>query len=350
MTEAVQPVPTTSLGVVAHGAGDLRVEEVAVRVPALSEAVVRVAFGGVCGSDLHYWKTGAAGESVLRQPMLLGHEVVGTVVQAVTDGSGPAAGVKVAVHPGTPRGDGVTRYPADRPNLSPRGTYLGSAAHLPHTDGCFLRYATLPTRMLRALPEQVDLRAAALIEPASVAWHAVKQAGPVRGSTAMVVGVGPIGALIVAALRHAGAAEIVAVDLHPRALAIAQHVGATRVLLATEVDEVASVQADIVLESSGTPPGLSSALHGTARGGCVVLVGLQPTGNQPVPISLAITRELTLIGAFRFNNEIDEVIRALTDGLVVGPVITHEFDVSEAIKAFGVAADAEQSSKVLLRF
>src|SRR5215211_5218724 len=91
--------------VVAYAAGDLRVEPVPLREPAADETVVEVAYGGICGSDLHYWMHGAAGESILRAPMVLGHEVVGTVAQAAGDGSGPAPGTLVAVHPATPVGD-----------------------------------------------------------------------------------------------------------------------------------------------------------------------------------------------------------------------------------------------------
>jgi L-idonate 5-dehydrogenase len=344
-------IPTDSPGVVAHGAGDLRVEPVPVRAPAADDVILEVAYGGVCGSDLHYWTHGAAGESILKVPMILGHEVVGRVAQAAADGSGPPVGTRVAVHPATPADDGVTRYPADRPNLSPLCTYLGSAARYPHTDGAFARYVTLPTRMLRPLPDSLELRVAALAEPASVAWHAVSRAGDVRGRSVLVIGAGPIGALIIAVLKRAGAAEIVAVDLHDLPLRNAERLGATRTLRATEVDAIAAVQADVSIDSSGSHRGLGSAIRGAARGGRVVMVGLLPSGDQPVPISLAITRELELVGAFRFNDEIDEVIAALADGsLDVEPVITHEFGVEQALAAFEVARDAATSSKVLLRF
>lgn len=343
-------LPTSSAAVVAHAADDLRIENLPIRPPRADEVIVSIAYGGICGSDLHYWTHGAAGESILRAPMVLGHEVVGTVVQPAGDGSGPPAGVRVAVHPASPAGDGVTRYPADRPNLSPGCTYLGSAARWPHTDGAFLRYATLPSRMLRPLPAGLDLRTAAVIEPASVAWHAVSRAGSVAGKTALVVGAGPIGALIIAVLRRAGASTIVAVDRHEYPLRIATALGATQTLDASDVAAINAVQADVTMESSGTSPGLASAIRGTARGGRVVMVGLQPTGDQPLPISLAITRELELVGAFRFNDEIDEVITALADGsLVVDPVITHEYPLADALEAFSVAKDPSRSSKVLLR-
>lgn len=344
-------IPSESPGVVAHAANDLRIELVPVQNPAPDQAIVEVAYGGICGSDLHYWLDGAAGESVLKAPMVLGHEVVGIVARAAADGTGPGQGTPVVVHPASPAGDGHTRYPADRPNLSPACTYLGSAARYPHCDGAFVKYATLPSRMLRALPDGLAARDAALAEPASVAWHAISRAGDIKGKTALVVGSGPIGALAVAVLRRGGASEITAVDMHKLPLENAEKLGATRTLLATEADEIAAIQADVVIESSGNYRGLASAIRGATRGGRVVMVGLLPTGEQPVLISLAIARELELVGSFRFNDEIDQVIVALADGsLVVDPVITHEYPIQDALEAFAVARDPAISSKVLLRF
>ncbi|NYD76421.1 L-idonate 5-dehydrogenase [Arthrobacter cupressi] len=343
-------LPESGLAVVAHAAGDLRIEDVPLKVPAADEAVVEIAFGGICGSDLHYWLHGAAGESILKAPMVLGHEIVGTVVRQAADGSGPAAGTPVAVHPATP-GPGGAKYPEDRPNLSPGCTYLGSAARFPHTDGAFSRFATLPSRMLRELPGSLSLRTAALVEPASVAWHAVARAGDVAGKTAMVIGSGPIGALAVAVLKRAGASRIVAVDMHDKPLEIARAVGADEVLKGDDAEAIAAVEADVVIESSGSHFGLASAIKGAVRGGKVVMVGLLPTGPQPVFISLAITRELELLGSFRFNDEIDEVIAALADGsLQVDPVVTHEFTLDRGLEAFEVAKNSAQSGKVLLDF
>jgi L-idonate 5-dehydrogenase len=343
-------LPATGPALVAHAAGDLRIDEVPLPRPAPDEAVVEVVYGGICGSDLHYWLHGAAGESILKAPLVLGHEISGVVVRAAANGAGPQAGTAVAVHPATP-GPGAAKYPADRPNLSPGCTYLGSAARYPHTDGAFSRYVNLPVRMLRALPEGVDLRTAALIEPASVAWHAVSRAGDVRGKIALVIGSGPIGALTVAVLKRAGAARITAVDLHPKPLEIAMAVGADEVINAADTAAIAAVEADVVIESSGNHHGLASAIQGAVRGGTVVMVGLLPTGMQPVPISLAITRELDLKGSFRFNDEIDQVIAALADGsLHIEPVITHEFPLADVLHAFEVAKDSTTSGKVLLSF
>lgn len=340
----------TTPAVVAHGVDDVRYEVIDLPEPAPDEVVLRIAYGGVCGSDIHYWRHGAAGESILREPMVLGHEVVGTVERAAADGNGPAAGTAVAVHPA--RRDEVSeRFPADRPNLSPGVRYLGSAARLPHTAGAFAERVVLPASMLRVLPDGLDLRTAAIAEPAAVALHAVNRAGDLNGRRVLVIGSGPIGALCVAAAKRAGATEIIATDLHELPLGIAADVGATRVLQATDTEGIAAVDADVVIESSGSVHGLLSAVRGATRGGRVVMVGLIPSGEQPALLSHAITRELELVGSFRFHNEIDEVLEALADGSLDGtPVVTHVLPAAAAVQALQIAAEASSSGKVLLDF
>lgn len=336
--------------VIVHGPGDLRIEDIGEPTPGPDEAVVQIAYGGVCGSDLHYWKDGAAGASILREPMVLGHEVSGTVIAPAADGSGPGRGARVAVHPLTPHGDGKTPWPADRPNLAPAATYLGSALYLPHTQGGFASRAALPARMLHALPETLTLRQAALVEPASVAWHAVGRAGEIAGKRVAVIGSGPIGLLATAVALHHGAREATATDIHPLPRRIAEGLG-SRTLDARDGDAIAALHADVVVESSGTVPGLAAAISACARGGTVVMVGLQRAGNVEAPIATAITRELTLHGSFRFADEIDAVIQALADHtLNVNGIITATLPAHDAENAFHLAADASASAKVLLQF
>lgn len=339
-----------NLGVVAHAAGDLRVVDVGAPTPAADEAIVEIAFGGICGSDLHYWTHGAAGASVLREPMILGHEMVGVVSVAAVDGSGPAVGARVAVHPLTATGDGRTPWPIDRPNLAPASTYLGSAMHLPHTQGGFARRVALPTRMLHTVPVGLDLRTAALAEPAAVAWHAVSRAGDVQGKHVAVIGAGPIGQLVVSVAQRAGAARVTVTDLHPEPRAIAEARGAEGID-ARDSDAIAALNADIVVESSGTVPGLAAAVSAAIRGGTVVLLGLQRAGSVEAPMATVITRELNLVGSLRFGNEFDEVIEALADGsLNVAGIVSEVRLAADAVEAFELAADPVRSCKVLLSF
>ena len=339
-----------NLAVIAYAADDLRVEDVGVPAPAADEAIVRIAFGGICGSDLHYWRHGAAGASILREPMALGHEVSGVVEQAAADGSGPAAGTPVAVHPLTPHGDGVTPWPADRPNLAPASSYLGSAMHLPHTQGAFAQRVALPSRMLHEVPPSLDLRIAALAEPAAVAWHGLARAGAASGRSVAVIGAGPIGQLVASAAQRAGASAVTVTDLHQEPRRIAEGRG-IRSLDARDAEAISGLHADIVVESSGTVPGLSAAVSAAVRGGTVVMLGLQSAGDIAAPMATAITRELTLTGSFRFADEFDEVIAALADGsLDVTGIVSEVRPVDDAVSAFGAAADPSSSCKVLLDF
>ncbi|MFJ1812449.1 MULTISPECIES: L-idonate 5-dehydrogenase [unclassified Streptomyces] len=337
--------------VVAHGAGDLRLEERPVPVPGPGEVAVDIRYGGICGSDLHYWRHGAVGEFRLREPLVLGHEIVGRVREAGPGALAPPPGTPVAVHPLASCGR-CRRCVAGRRNTCLDTGYLGSAARDPHVQGGFADVLVVPAERVLALPEGVDLRLAAVAEPAAVAWHAVRQAGDVRGKRVLVTGAGPIGCLVVAALRAAGAAEITVTDVHEAPLAVAKRVGATStVRVGTGADGLDELAADIAIESSGNPAGLRTCLYGVDRGGLVVGLGLLPPGDTPVAANALITRELRLVGSFRFDDELTEVLGALADGrLPVEPVVTSVLPVAHTGEAFELAADPARSCKVLLDF
>lgn len=325
---------------VVHGAGDLRVEDRDVAEPGPGEVAVAVALGGICGSDLHYYHRGSVGDFQLREPMVLGHEVVGTVESGV-DGWG---GTPVAVHPATPcdRCEECTR---GHRNVCARTRYLGSAAHLPHVQGGFTQRLVVPVDQVRVLPAGLELRRAVLAEPLSVAVHAVHRAGDVSGRRVLVTGAGPIGCLVVAVLRTAGAAEIVVSDLLDEPLAVAAAVGAT---ITARVDQEWAGEVDVAIEASGSAGGLGTCVRRVRRGGTVVLLGLLPPGDTGFPGNIAVTRELTMAGAFRFDREFDEALALLGAGLHVDPVITHTVPLSEAKTAFDLAGDRTVASKVLL--
>jgi L-idonate 5-dehydrogenase len=286
---------------------------------------------------------------------VLGHEVVGTVATLGADqpAGAPEPGTPVAVHPAT-----VCRACPEcrggRFNLCRNVAYLGSAARMPHVQGGLRDVLVVPTDQLVPLPAGLTLRRAAVVEPATVAWHAADRAGDVRGRRVLVTGSGPIGCLLVAALHRGGAAEIVVTDVTREPLEIAVEVGAhTGVLVGSAAaDGLDAMEADVAIESSGTPAGLGSCLRAVRRGGRVVTLGLQPPGEVPVPANLVVTRELELIGTFRFHAELPQVLAALADGsLRADPVVTHVLpltDADRAAEAFALAGDPARSGKVLL--
>lgn len=335
---------------VVHGPGDLRIDERPDPEPEEGQVLLAMEWGGICGSDISYWKNGASGTAVLKHPLVLGHEVAGRIAGIGTGVSGLTVGQPVTVHPAELVGDG--RLPdrlAGRTNLYPKVRYFGSAAFDPHTDGGFSEYRVVRADQIRPLPEGVDTERGALAEPLAVAMHAVHRAGDLRGKTVLVNGSGSIGSLVVAAAKHRGAGMVIASDLSATSLAVARAMGADETV---EVGGDATLPEDVelVFEASGSPAALGSVLRATARGGTLVQVGSLPGTAVAAALGDLVTREITWIGSYRFAEEIDEALSAMRDGLDVSPIISHRFDLDRAAEALAIAADpASGSGKVMLR-
>lgn len=330
--------------VVVHQAGDLRVDDRPVPEPGEGQVRLRVTHGGICGSDLHYYLDGRVGNFVLREPLVLGHEVVGRVD---LDPAGRyAEGTPVAIHPAYACGT-CPECRAGRTNTCRNARYLGSAASDPQVQGGFAEHLLVREDQIRVLPEGLDLARAVLAEPLGVALHAVNQAGDVSGKKVLVSGSGPIGALVVAAAVVRGAAEVTATDLRDAPLHVARLVGAAHTIRVDQ-EQVPELTFDVAFEASGSPRGLSAALGAVVRGGTVVQVGSLQGGDLPVTLAALVAREITLRGAFRFADEIDEAIELLATDDRFQHVITHTFAIDDVRQAMDVAHDASVSSKVVL--
>lgn len=333
--------------VVVHAAGDLRVDDLPVPEPGPGQVRVRIAYGGICGSDLHYAHSGRNGVYEVVEPLTLGHEVVG-VVDAAGPGVVAAVGTPVAIHPATPtpavgaaRGSGL--------NLTVGGTYLGSASTSPHTQGGFSTQLVVTDAQLRPLPKGLPLRRAVLAEPLAVAIHAIGLLGDrVKGARVLVSGAGPIGVLAICALRAAGAMHITAADLHRTPLETALGVGADAVVQLGTDPALTDESFDIVVEAAGAVPSLVTALRVVRRGGAILQLGILPPGDLSVPLASMVAKEIQLQGTQRFDSEMDEAIEMLATDRQIEKVISHEFDIADAVEAFELASDSTRSGKVIL--
>ena len=326
-----------------HAAGDARLEDVPEVEPGEGQVRLKVAYVGICGSDLHYYYNGANGAFVITEPLIPGHELSAVVD---LDPSGELApGTPVTVHParyGT-SAPGIE----DRPHLWPGGDYLGSASVTPHRQGAVVEHLVMERENIRVLPESLPLRRGALAEPLAVSLHAVTIAGDVTGKDCLVLGAGPIGLLAVAALLHRGASSVHVTDVRPEPLERAAVLGAQRTLRVPE-EAPANNAYDVVLECSGAPVSLSSAVQAVRPAGIIVQVAILP--NQDIPVNLAalVAKEVQLRGTQRFDTEIDEAIELLAADERFDAVITQVVPVDEAEAAFSTARDASRSAKVLL--
>lgn len=342
--------------VVVHGKDDLRVEQVADPVCAADQVLVAMEWGGICGSDTAYWKSGTSGTAVLKAPLVLGHEVAGTVAQIGVEAAAELAargieiGTAVTLHPATLVGEHqMPQETAGRTNLWPEVRYFGSAAFEPHEQGGFSSLRAVRPDQLRVVPEGVSLKEAALAEPFGVALHAVSRAGDIAGKSVLVNGAGPIGALAVAAAKAAGAARVIAADLSAAALAIASRMGADATVNPGN-GEALPADVDFAIEASGAPRALGGVIAAVRRGGVLVQVGNLPAGEVSAALGNIVTRELDYRGSYRFVDEISTALELMASGVDVTPLMTHEVELADALAGFQLAADRSSgSSKVMIR-
>jgi L-idonate 5-dehydrogenase len=333
--------------VVAHGAHDLRVEEVPSPELGPLDAEVGVVVGGICGSDLHYYHEGGVGDFMIRQPLVLGHEIAGTVLR-VGEGAELTSGERVVIDPSSSCGL-CPMCRRGRPNLCSAVQFLGSAAHFPHVQGGFRQRLITSASNCVPVPDGLPLETAVMSEPLAVAVHAVVRAGTLIGRRVLVTGAGPIGLLIALVASRAGASAVIVTDIESEPLERAARVGATQTVHVTsgtqELDQV-----DAAFEASGAPPALASALRAVRPGGQLVVVGLPP-GLVPIPAGAMITREVDVTGSFRFDNdEFRAALTMLANGLDVSPLLTGRFPLKDAVKAFDAASDRSKTTKVQLTF
>jgi len=339
---------------VIHGAGRLAVEEREVPTPGPFEVLVRLGAGGICGSDLHYFAEGGVGDFRLREPMILGHEGAGEVLQVGPSVTAVKAGDRVAVNPNHPCGT-CRQCQAGRRHLCRNVRFFGSAARFPHVQGLFAECFIAREENCHPLPVEMSFRVAACAEPLAVALHAVQRAGPMVGRSVFIAGSGPIGVLIAAAARMAGAGRICITDLFDAPLAIARRMGATEVVNvqkdAGPIDAMIQEGGvfDVGFEASGHPAGLATAIEVAAPAATLVQVGMLPRGSTAAPLNRLIARELNLVGTFRFGPEYEMAVAALAAKRIdVTPMLTHEFDFESVAEAFATAADKNHAMKVSL--
>jgi len=333
--------------VVIHRARDLRLDDRRVDPLKPGEVRLQMAWGGICGSDLHFYRDGGVGASIVRNPMVLGHELSGIVCEVATDVEGFVPNDPVAIHPARLCGE-CQECSAGRNNLCRNVRFLGSAALNPHCDGGFRRYMSIHHAQLRHLPPGLDLETAALTEPMAVVLHAINRAGPVDGRSVLVQGAGPIGILLVAALKLRGAGRIVATDLNSLPLEIVASVGATEAWNTSS--NFPEEEFDVVFEATGVAAALASAIVRTRRGGVLVQVGIFAPGPVSAPLSLIINREIDFRGSWRFDAEFDEALDVLAKHKqYVSRLITHRFDLPDYLEAFQTASNRTIASKVLLK-
>lgn len=340
--------------VVIHAAKDLRIEERPDEQPGPGQVEVAIEAGGICGSDLHYYNHGGFGTVRVREPMILGHEVAGTI-KALGEGvSGLAVGDRVAVSPSRPCNHCEFCLKGQQ-NQCLNMRFYGSAMPMPHIQGAFRQRLVAEAYQCHKVRDGVSIHEAAMAEPFAVTLHGVNRAGALTDRRVLVTGCGPIGALAIIAARAHGAREIVATDIMDAVLQKALAIGADRVInVASDPDALSAYSAnkgyfDVQFEASGNERAVRSGLEALKPRSTVVQLGLG--GDVSIPQNMVVAKEIEMKGTFRFHEEFGLAVDFINQRRVdLKPLLTGTFPLEEAVAAFEAAGDRSRSMKVQLAF
>ena len=335
---------------VLHPEGGLEIEDRPVPEPGPDEVLVAPKLVGICGSDLHYYKEGRIGDWRVLEPHVLGHEFSAVVEQVGPDTQTVPVGTPVAVEPIVPCG-ACDACAQDLYNLCASFGFTGS----PHTDGALQESLVVPARGLHPLPEDMPIEMGALVEPTSIAVHAVRRSRLQPGETVTIIGAGPIGLLILSVCRAYGAGEVHVTDIDPGRLQIAEALGAAATLdvRGMEPDEIRRSThrrgADITFEAVGSPRTLETAIHLVRPSGRVVAVGVNIAEHIPFNLMLAQSREATVIPIYLGRHAFGEAIDLLASQRIDGRrIVSHRFPLERASEAMDTALGGGEAVKVLI--
>ena len=311
-------------------------EERPIPQPKDDEVLVKLDYVGICGSDLHYYETGAIGDYVVKPPFVLGHEPGGVVVEVGKDVKHLQVGDRVALEPGKTCGQ-CEFCKEGTYNLCPDVVFFAT----PPVDGVFQEYVAHEANLCFKLPDNVSTLEGALIEPLAVGFHAAIQGDAHLGQKAVVMGAGCIGLVSMMALKARGVSEVYVVDVMDKRLEKAKELGATGVINGMKEDVVAKVKeltggrgTDLVIETAGAEVTSRQAILMARKGSTIVFVGYSRTGEVTLPMSIALDKELTFKTVFRYRHIYPMAIQAVADGKInLKGIVTDEFPLDEADKA-----------------
>lgn len=315
-----------------EGIGKMGFTQRPIPIPKEDEVLVKLEYVGICGSDMHYYETGAIGDFVVEPPFVLGHEPGGTVVEVGSKVKHLKVGDRVALEPG--KTCGHCRYCREgKYNLCPDVVFFAT----PPVDGVFQEYVAHEADLCFKLPDNVSTLEGALIEPLAVGFHAAIQGDAHLGQKAVVMGAGCIGLVSLMALKARGVQEVYVVDVMDKRLDKALELGATAVINGKKEDVVARLNqltgglgTDLAIDTAGSEFTVRQAIMAAAKGSTIVLVGYSRTGEMNMPTDFILNKELTLKSVFRYRHIYPIAIEAVASGKVnLKGIVSNIFPLSD---------------------
>lgn len=323
-----------------HGPRDVRLHDEPEPDPADAEALLHVTAVGLCGSDRHWYADAAIGGVGLERSLILGHEIAAVIA------AGPETGTRVAVEPAIPC-ETCPTCRAGRRELCPTAGFAGFGP----TDGALREAMTWPRHLLRPIPDTIGDDDASLLEVLGIAIHALHLGGVEASSRVGVIGCGPIGLMVIHALRAAGVETIVAADPLPHRLAAATALGAVAVDAARlDAGRRGAGDLDVAIECAGEDAAIDDAVDLVRPGGRVVLVGIPDGERTSFPASAARRKGITFVLCRRMRpDDLGRAIELMASGAVrAGALVTHRYALDDVATAFDTLA-TRRGLKVVVR-
>ncbi len=320
-------------------AGEISIRDIERPGPGPDEVLVKVESIGVCASDVHYYEHGRIGPFVVEEPLILGHESAGEVVEAGAEVTDLVVGDRVSMEPGVPCGRcGYCR--AGRYNLCPEVVFMAT----PPVHGAFCEYIVHPANYCYPIPDNMTYDEVAMMEPLSVGLFATERSGARAGDRVAVLGAGLIGLAMLLALNAQGITNVTLFDVVDFRVRKALELGAASAVSAMEIDLARDFAGrfDVVLETAGSEVTTAAATRIAAAGATVVLVGHVTLETVPIDTNELIIKQLNVVGSFRYANTYPRGIELVAAGKIdVAKLISRHFTLEQTEAALRFAQDAK---------
>jgi L-iditol 2-dehydrogenase len=314
---------------------ELKIYTAEIEIPVLdaNQVLVKVEAVGVCGSDVHYYKHGVIGPYVVENPIILGHELSGTITAVGSEVSPTRIGKRVAVEPQRAC-KSCKQCLAGRYNLCPDIEFYAT----PPIDGAFCEYVKIESSFAFDIPDSISFDAAALIEPMSVCLWAAQKAKIGPDSTVLIAGAGPIGVIMAQVASALGAPAVVVTDILDSRLDFVRGYGATRTVN-TSKSSLGDEKFDVFIDACGIPSAVYAGIKATGPAGRVLLVGLG-SDDMNLPVSHIQNNEIIVTGVFRYTNTWPTSIELIAAGKVnLDAIVTHRFGLDDVEAALNSTSD-----------
>jgi L-iditol 2-dehydrogenase len=323
---------------------ELYLDDIPVPVPESDEVLIKLKYTGICGSDLHYYREGRVGDNIIRVPHILGHESSGEIVEIGKNINNFNIGDNVTFEPGIPCLE-CDFCRSGKYNLCYKMQFLGA----PPYYGTFREFITHKALFTYKLPDNVDLKTAALIEPLAVSFNALSKLKILPGQKLLITGAGPIGIMtMIVALAMGSYVTITDVDSYRLQLALSM--GADQAVDISN-SNIKEDDFDYAVEASGNMASFPVILNGLKKGASLVLIGMT-SNNLEIKVNTFLKKEIIMYGIYRYANDFQSAIKFLSlTNFPTETIVSHNYKLDHLVDAFDFANNPEQDKmKVMIQY